>query len=109
MAQTKQFMYLNFGLLTYLIMKNLAHDEQKTRNKGYRDAIYYYVPETTYHKPSLCIMLIIREPHFHLTLNLNFKGFSQLFSVTSSQYHSFIATYIGNRCPNFHFAAKYFK
>ena len=66
-------------ILTYLLMlvrrflldayqSFQAHDEQKTRKIGYRDAITHYVPETTYHKPSLCLMLIIREPHFHLTL-----------------------------------------
>ena len=25
-----------------------AHDEQKTRNKGYRDAITYYVPDNNF-------------------------------------------------------------
>ena len=62
-----------------------AHDEQKTRKIGYRDANFFYGPETTYHKPSLCLMLIIREPHFHLTSILTFKGFSHLLSVTLSQ------------------------
>ena len=27
---------------------------------------------TTYHKPRLCLMLIIREPHFHLTFKFKF-------------------------------------
>ena len=49
--------------------------EQKTRKIGYRDAILYYVPETTFHKPSLCLMLIIREPHVHLILAYILKGF----------------------------------
>ena len=66
-----------------------AHDEQKTRKIGYRDANFFYTARiTTYYKPGLSIMLIIREPHFHLTVILTFKGFSQLLSVTLLQYHT---------------------
>ena len=71
---------------------------------------FKYVPETTYHKPSLGIMLIIREPHFQLTLiSINFKGFLQLLSVTISPYHKHILPYIHNRGPNFHLQLTYLK
>ena len=84
-------------LYLMLIKFSKLTSEPKTRKIGYRDAIYCYVPETTYHKPSLCLMLIIREPHFHLYIH--FKHFLHM-------HYRFIATYIHNRCQNFHLQLK---
>ena len=49
-----------------------------------------------------CLMLIIREPHFHLILISALKGFHIHYRSQYLNYHSFITPYIDNRCPNFH-------
>ena len=55
-----EFMYFNVYLLTYVHIPTTTRClstyqrsrlSKKTRNKGYRDAINCYVPETTFHKP----------------------------------------------------------
>ena len=103
---TKESNYVPQYLLTnsYLMLINLSAltYEQKTRKRLSRRDYSLCPGNNFFINQCLCLTLIIREPHFHLTLNLTFKGFSQLLSVTLSQYHSFIAPYIHNRCPNFH-------
>ena len=46
-----------------------------------------------------CLMLIIREPHFHLTLIFNFKGFSHFLGS------DYVGQYIRVTLPKFRFAA----
>ena len=45
----------NTDLYSTLINLSKLTSEPKTRKIGYRDAIYCYVPETTFHKPSFVL------------------------------------------------------